>query len=499
MSVISRCLLVAWFCTVVLSALLASTPELWHWFVLPVWLCGMLIGIDALDWFLGRVDRFDPRGVIGLIGVHLFFLAPLLHVSWDYWMSYITPPDDWRPWLGHMAIINCACLLVYRICLVAVPLPAPARHPQPAWVVDERWFYPIAGTALAVAAVLQAWAYARFGGITGYMETATDLSTRNSMAGMGPVYMISETFPILAFMVYAVYARSRPWCRTWAALIPTLGVFFVLAILFGGLRGQRSTTVWNLFWAVGIIHLWIRPVPMKLLVGGAVFLGLFMYAYGLYKGAGLKAFDAFKSAEAHAALVEKTDRSLDGVILGDFGRSDVHAFLLYRLCKPDCDYEYARGRTYVTGFFIFVPRSIWPDRPHHKSKEGTEAQYGMGTFIPEDVESSKVYGLAGEGMLNFGPLPIPLLFIPWGLAVAWSRRPLATWHPDDARFLLYPYLVNFLFQVLILDMDNLVFFLVKHGFVPVTVLALSTVRRVLPAPGLPFRAGPWLSRTQGAF
>src|SRR5262249_44613121 len=154
---------VAWLCTAVVAVLLVRTPDLWHWFVVPVWLCGVLIGGDALDWCLGRCHRFDPRGVIGLIGVHLFFLAPLLHVSWGYWMGYIIPPPDWREWLGGMAVLNALGLLAYRVCLRLVPASPPRGRSRTAWVVDTRWFYPVTGLALAVAGLLQVYAYSQYG------------------------------------------------------------------------------------------------------------------------------------------------------------------------------------------------------------------------------------------------------------------------------------------------------------------------------------------------
>ena len=66
---------------------LRGGDQLWHWFVLPVFLCGWLVAEDALRWLSGEVDVLDPVGVLGLFGVHFFFLAPLLHVSWGYWME----------------------------------------------------------------------------------------------------------------------------------------------------------------------------------------------------------------------------------------------------------------------------------------------------------------------------------------------------------------------------------------------------------------------------
>jgi hypothetical protein len=462
--------------TSVIVGLALFVPDLAHWFVIPLWLCGLILGGDAVDWLLGRIDRFDPRGIIGVLGIHLFFLAPLLHVCWEYWMPYVTPPADWRDWLGAMAIINAIGLVAYRFSLRLVrPNACPDRS---VWVLNPGRFMLIAGMALIVSGGLQAWAYARYGGIIGYMETATDLSTRNSMQGMGMIYMISESFPIVALMMYAAYARQREWCRSWYALVPVLCVFLALAMLFGGLRGQRSNTAWNLFWAAGIIHFWIRPISLKLVAMGGLFLLPFMYAYGLYKGAGIGAIQVLSSSDAHEELAIQTGRTFDGIILGDFGRSDVHAFLLYRLMSPESDYEYGLGRTYVAAVLMFVPKSVWPDRPHHKAEEGTNAQFGKGSFIPEYQESSRVYGLAGETMLNFGPLLVPPAFMVWGLGVAWLRRYLYQWRRNDPRFLLYPYLVNFAFQVLILDFDNLLFFLIKYGAVPFAVVWLSSERHM---------------------
>ena len=74
------------FCVLTLAGFLLASEKVEHWFVIPVLLCGVIIGIDAIDWFRGRVGMFDPAGIIGLLGVYFFFLAPLLHVVWDVWL-----------------------------------------------------------------------------------------------------------------------------------------------------------------------------------------------------------------------------------------------------------------------------------------------------------------------------------------------------------------------------------------------------------------------------
>ena len=92
---------------------------------------------------------------------------------------------------------------------------------------------------------------------------------------------------------------------------------------------------------------------------GFGFLVLFMYLYGFYKDLGGEALTAFEEG----SLNEKSGRSFQGMLLGDLGRADVHAFLLHRLCKRDSDYRYAWGRTYLGSIALLVPASIWPDRP----------------------------------------------------------------------------------------------------------------------------------------
>ena len=62
---------------------LAASPAVEHWFLLPVFLCGVLTAVDLVRWARGRLDAFDPQTVIGLLGFYGFFVAPLLHVTWD--------------------------------------------------------------------------------------------------------------------------------------------------------------------------------------------------------------------------------------------------------------------------------------------------------------------------------------------------------------------------------------------------------------------------------
>ena len=73
-------LIAVYLCLLTVMGFVVASDRFLHWFVLRVTCCGVMIGIDAVDRLRGRVHLFDPVGILGLFGLHFFFLAPLLHV-----------------------------------------------------------------------------------------------------------------------------------------------------------------------------------------------------------------------------------------------------------------------------------------------------------------------------------------------------------------------------------------------------------------------------------
>jgi len=164
-----------------------------------------LIAGDAIDWFRSRLDLYDPIGIIGVLGFHFFFLAPMLHVKWDFWMN-ISAPSDWREWLGYMAMLNATGLVLYRI--FRRDLPSSPRRAKISWQIDEGRFYLLVPVFAMISGVLQAWVYLKAGGITAYMETVQD--NPQAFKGMGWIFMISESAPILmAFFLIMCFRRGK--------------------------------------------------------------------------------------------------------------------------------------------------------------------------------------------------------------------------------------------------------------------------------------------------
>ncbi len=443
-----------------------------HWFVFPVFLAGVLIVTDAVDWARGRMDLFDPVGLVGLIGSLHFFFAPLLHVYWNLWIEDVRYPPDWREWLGRMAVLNVIGLLAYHATRGSRSLHQKVGPAKTKWVLHRGRFRVALMIALPVAAAFSVWIYLRYGGLTGYVSSY--VSNRESFSGAGWIFMFADSFPILLLFAYATVVAARQAARRWPVIVFVLLTVFLLRFGFGALRGSRSTLVWALIWAVGVIHLWVRPLSRKLIAAGTVGVFLLIYFLAFYKGVGPDALTAFEGTRRRAQLEEETRNNIRRVLLIDLGRSSIQSYLLYRLTNLE-DYDYGWGRTYGAGLAVVVPRQLWPDRPVLKVKEGTEAVYGRDSFGPFR-QASFVYGLAGEAMLNFGAWTVPVVYGLFGLLVRAVRRLIFRLDGDDVRRLIYPFLSALCLVVLLSDSDNVTIFLLQNGLLPIAVLYVGSVR-----------------------
>lgn len=451
---------------------LVYTAQFRHWFLIPISICGLLIGPDALEWFRGRFDTFDPVGLVGVLGFHFFFVAPLLNVAWGYWIADVAPPPDWRDWLGFMALLNVIGLGLYQTCrrIVFAQKPRPAKI----WHLDNQIFNWIAPICIAVSLCAQLWVYRQFGGITGYMQARMD--NPRAFEGMGWIFMISESAPILVAFFILVRA-GRTGNVSWKKIGLALTGLFVLQMIFGGLRGSRSETVLLLFWVVGCVHFICRPIPRKFIFVGCVFLSMFLYLYGFYKNMGTEASRAFSaSSDERDEMEETTGRSWKRLAVDDLGRSDVQAFILFRLKNDPDDFAYAKGRTYLGALSLLVPHWVSSKRFETIEKEGTEIQTGTGGYFHDVSWSSRVYGLAGEGMLNFGLVSVPVVYGLYGLFVGWFRHFLRSLSSSDARLLLIPFGVYMCVSAVSADSDNLTYGLIKNGLLPFLVVFVCSRR-----------------------
>jgi hypothetical protein len=456
----------ATFCVVLW--LVTTDPDLIHWMVIPTAIAGTLIGVDAAAWVLKGYDAMDPRGLIGLFGYHFFFLVPLLHVKWDYWPQYVAPAEDWRQSLGMLAVINMVGLLIYRF---GISLRVHTERP-PRRRVDKdaflRWLVP----AVLVSLLASMVTVARFGGVQAYWQVITE--SRDSLEGAGYLLLIAEAWPLLLFA--GIVVAKSTWLRDHRWFLLGLIVAFVVAqLLAGGLRGSRSNTIWPALIALGIVHHLVRPFRRWALVFAGVVLVSFMYIYGLYKGAGTEVTSVLSGEVEAGVLAEETGRTTETVVLEDLGRAGIQAIVIDRQRTLDGPRP-ANGEGYVGDVLKFLPDE-WMGGTRDKVALGTQTLYGMDAF-EQQQRSSRIYGLVGEGVLNFGIFFAALPFLAWTLYVRYATRVhlRAARHAGLGPKLLAPVLSITAILMMGSDLDNVIWFLAKQALPLAFVVWLSLDR-----------------------
>lgn len=429
-----------------------------HWFLLPAMACGILAGVDIVRWLRGRLDIFDPRTIVGCLAFYGFFVAPILHVAWDrFGAGYdLILFGDWRPWLAATCGLSAAGLIAYKIAhnwTFASTRPSPTR-----WQIDAKRFYPVFAFALILSVagtVVYLW---QLGGILGEVESFENNVT--AFTGTGWLLIFAWPLTILSSIVF-VFAWNDRHGKTQRHMMTALLVLGAAGIghfLMMGWYGSRSATIWALFWMVGIVHYRFRRFSPATVALGVILVIGFLYFYGFYKERGRAGFEVLQSPSTWLSP-KGYQRDLKGLLLGDLARADIDAFILHNLVKDPGDYDYRLGLTYLGGPIILIPRYFWPDRPEYKVDAGTEAQFGKIT----PWRSSRVYGLSGEALLNFGPFGVIPMFGLFGTLLGWYRRKLISWDVSDSRMFLAPLFAILLASALISDSDNLVYAFITDG------------------------------------
>lgn len=462
-------------CTVVTTGFLAIAPGVWHWFIIPVWASGCLILVDIVHWWRSRDHLARARYFCSLLGTFTMFLAPMLHVALDNWMTFVVPPPDWRPWLGRMAALNVLGLVGYRAVLHLGR--SSRRASKTRWELRPELLVPSIYAGLAVSAVAQAYFYVRFGGIVSFASTVPS-SDKSQFLGSAWQFAIAESFPYLLLLLIGIRYRREAVKGRWWSLCALLGAFACISVIFGGLRGSRANVVWPMLAVLSMIDLIVRRIPRFLLPVLIGLLVVFSFVYGFFKSEGLTGLIGATDSQHRTQLERTYNRSLEDIVLSDLGRADVQSFLLYRLYGSGAPYAFARGETYFGALALPVPPTLWATRPDTKLAFGTEAQYGPGRTGPGNRPSSRVYGLQGEALLNFGYLLVPVSLWCLGMVVMRVDAVIGGWiSRDDGRVLLAPLLLIGVLQLLIQDADILVFFLAKTAAIPILLLFLTSGRR----------------------
>ena len=108
----------------------------------------------------------------------------------------------------HSVRVDAAGLCVYAI---VSRLWAAPRHPPPPriWRVRDPAF--LLPAALVLTAAIQTYVYVHFGGLDGYVALfeSENSTGKSSFTGWGWIFIVSESFPRLAFMAFAIFMGAQ--------------------------------------------------------------------------------------------------------------------------------------------------------------------------------------------------------------------------------------------------------------------------------------------------
>ncbi|ELC9581322.1 hypothetical protein RJY99_002256 [Vibrio vulnificus] len=453
---------------VVLSNLLLNGFESVY-FLFPTILSSLLLA-DLISRTIKLSTIFHPVPFVSLMLIWSMVCAP--YVAYGSGYNIALPPKeiDWLIWQSATSHIYFLCILLYylgaRMGFSTVCKPKKYTFRNKSNVII------ISAIFLSLSLTVQILVFEKFGGISGYVDVWSD--DRMQFKGLGFFLIIAEAFPILlAFFILYTYRDDRKSLYFFVGLIL---VFFILKLVFGGMRGSRSNTIWGLFWLGGVIHISYYRFKKIHFIAGATFLVAFMSIYSLYKSFGMDGFSG-------EYTIEDTGRyegnPVLGVLVTDFSRTGEHSYILHEYFNTT-DYDIKYGNTYISSLFKLIPGVDSPFGKVDKNFAGAQLFYGHYNINPDHsyFYNSRIYGLYGEGLLNFGPiLPIFLFFFVGALIGIIHKFSISISY-SDPRIYIVPFVSNLCLMLLLADSDNIIFFAFKNGlFVILFIFLILKVER----------------------
>jgi hypothetical protein len=405
--------------------------------------------------------------------MNFFFMAPLLCVFYEPNMRDVYNPPDWRPWVGFMAVLNVIGIISY-LCVQRFVF----NHTGPSkkiWIPNHGKATIILPLAITVAVFAFAMVMIKMGGLRGIMETRA-YGESESWRGVGKYRTPMRSLVILLLLAFTLFRKNpREISLLLAGII--LVTCFIGQLITGGLAGARYETIFMAVWVMGIIHYFWRNIKPAHILAGMIPLLLFAYVYGLFKASGRGFLAAMRGETTLQQVAGETRKSMAGLLISDLARADIQAWMLFRRTDTSFSFNYRFGKTYLFSPVWVIPDFLLPYQKmpdSYKTRTGTAFTFGEGFYVPGDLgaRSLRVYGLAGEAIMNFGLVGVPLMFAVWGFFVGYFRRKWFSWPIGDSRVFFAPHLIILLLLALISDSDNVFAYFWTFGLISITVIRL---------------------------
>ena len=302
-------------------------------------------------------------------------------------------------------------------------------------------------------------------------------SSRGELGASLVQYAFFESAPLaFCWLVtsYLAWKNIRPSRYVVAGLLLTE---LLLVILLSSSRGSRVAMLSQLMFCAMIFHYSLYRFKFRDFVVAGLACALLLPIYANYKYAGWEGLQEYVTGGRTSIVAEQYN---DPVLflVGDIGRADMQAPLLDRYLDGKFTANYI-GESYIATLTLFLPRDWRPESIRSKAVLGAEAQLQPGAsasgyrgVISVDgvFQSSRIYGLFGEALINFGLPALPIVFFLFGYIFRWCFLRLGsitTWR----HLLTAPYLAFLPIFLLFYDSDNILIQTVSVWLVPAAAVA----------------------------
>lgn len=438
---------------------------------------GALVGTDATDSLRGRRDVFSPRSLVSVLMVNGFYVAPLLHVITGAFPKYIVLPADMTLALTNLAVLNLISAILYfvatRINVSTSGSLSAAKEPldSPDKLVaisHAAFLLGLFSLGVFLVTVFQA------GGPAGWLSS--QFNYREDLASSGALLSLSEPFPSL-FMISAL-AKLRTSKLSRRELGAAVAILFALVVVAtfvtSGMRGSRANLVWPVLSMLVFVHLGFFGLKKRWLASIALVVAVFAGVYDVYKKTGTDGIsDLSAGSFSNSREYSDLDFGPTTLLLGDFSRTGIQAILLDRSLEND--FSWGWGKTYLGGALQFVPGVDAATIIPTKSVVATDALYGEGAAVVRDSLTTRIYGVQGEAMLNFGPVGFIAVMLPFALLLKISddRFRFAQASNQIGPIIIASYLTPALMLMFVSDLDNMIRYVTSKAMLPILTVPLA--------------------------
>jgi hypothetical protein len=440
------------------------------WVFIPITLLGTLFLYENLYTLNNRHNVFSALSLFLAFGFVFFFIVPLNQVIWDYWPS-IPPDADMVHWAGVWSLLCFVGFFLFAFGYKVITVNNTRRITSS---INTKKMHKPFLIGLAICLLAQAIVLIKLGGISGYLNAYEirlegSIQSFNPYKGLGFLFTFSESFPNLLAIYLILLIKDAPWAKTYKVLFILIVFLFVTNMLFGGLRGSRSTTIWSMFWFLVLYQNNIKQLSLKMLGGLAFGFFIFMTTYSLFKFGGIEGIQGIWDPEVKAEVYKhKHIKDADKfALVRDSGRTDVQSYILKTYWNDE--YPMSYGRTLFAGALSFVPSFILPNKPYTAVKEKTGIFRGNLSFSATNYTTLRAGGY-GEYIINFGVFGGLVFFLLIGASIGAIDGFSKKFSKGGTYNLIAPILALLSIQFLMSDSNVISQFLFRFLTVPLLVL-----------------------------